>query len=116
MGEDARALIYKVLTAADWAAAQKAGLYSGSADDARDGFLHFSTARQLAETLRRHYAGAADLVLLTVRAEGLDIVWEPSRGGALFPHLYAPLPLSVVMHAEVVRLGADGAHLLPKLA
>jgi uncharacterized protein (DUF952 family) len=113
-------MIYKVLSAEAWSAAQRAGVYEGSPDDLRDGFIHFSTAQQLAETLRKHFAGAPDLVLLYVRPERIDppeaLRWEPSRGGALFPHLYAPLSAAAVERAEALALDARGLHVLPTLA
>lgn len=107
--------IYKVLSADAWAAAQRAGVYEGSADDARDGFIHFSTAEQLTETLRKHFAGARDLVLLYVRADLEALRWEPSRNGALFPHLYATLPLAAVQRVEPLPLDERGCHVLPAL-
>ena len=90
--------IYKVLRAAEWAHAQASGVFGGSADDLRDGFIHFSTAGQLNATIDRHFAGERDLVVLEVDAAALGdaLVWEPSRGGALFPHLYGELPLTAV--------------------
>lgn len=111
--------IYKVLSAEAWQLARSGGVYEGSADDQRDGFIHFSTAQQLAETLRRHFAGARDLVLLYVRAECISarqaLRWEPSRGGALFPHLYAPLPIAAVQRVEPLALDERGLHVLPEL-
>lgn len=111
--------IYKVLTADAWRVACEAGSYEGSADDRRDGFIHFSTATQLAETLRKHYAGARDLVLLYVREQSIapadTLRWEPSRGGALFPHLYGPLPAAAVQRVEALALDARGLHVLPDL-
>jgi uncharacterized protein (DUF952 family) len=91
-------LIYKIATREAWEAAQAAGAYRGSGDDARDGFIHFSTAPQLAGTLAKHFAGQEGLVLVAVDADELgdQLRWEPSRGGELFPHLYGPLPLSAV--------------------
>jgi uncharacterized protein (DUF952 family) len=91
--------IFKVLPRADWERALSSGRFEGSAADTADGFIHFSAADQIAETARRHFAGQADLVVLTVEAEtlGADLRWEPSRGGALFPHLYAPLEVSNVV-------------------
>lgn len=88
--------IYKILPRAEWRAAQAAGTFTGSGIDLRDGYIHFSTAAQARETARLHFHGKPDLVVLEVDAAGLDLVWEPSRGGALFPHLYAPLPASAV--------------------
>ena len=90
------ALIYKIAGEDEWRAAERAAVYAGSVADRRDGFIHLSTAVQLEETARRHFAGRTDLLLITVATDGLDIRWEPSRGGALFPHLYGVLPLSAV--------------------
>lgn len=93
--------IYKILTAADWEAAQQAGHYDGSADDRRDGFIHFSAADQLVGTAAKHFADQTGLVLLTVDPVPLaDLRWEPSRADALFPHLYGPLNIDAVTQAE----------------
>jgi uncharacterized protein (DUF952 family) len=94
-------LIYKVLHPMEWAHAQAARVFAGSADDRRDGFIHLSTAEQLPATIERHFAGATALVVLEVDAAafGAALKWESSRGGALFPHLYAALPLSAVVRA-----------------
>ena len=87
--------IYKICQRDAWRAAETAGWFCGAPVDQRDGFIHFSTAAQLAETAAKHFAGASDLMLVAVDAAALDgaLKWEPSRGGALFPHLYAALPL-----------------------
>lgn len=107
--------IYKIMAAGEWAAAQAVGVYEGSAHDRRDGFIHFSTAAQAAETAAKHFAGQADLVLLAVDPASLGgaLKWEPSRGGALFPHLYAPLPAAAVVDAVALPLGPDGRHAFP---
>ena len=101
-------LIYKICGRAEWAAAEAAGVYGGSADDVRDGFIHFSTLDQVPGTQARHFAGRDDLVLVTVRVVDLGsaLKWEASRGGALFPHLYAVLPLDAV--EGVASLGVMG--------
>jgi len=108
--------IFKILTAAEWRAAEAAGAFTGSAVDIADGYIHFSTARQVRETAAKHFAGQADLLLLHVDASRLDpqaLRWEPSRGGALFPHLYAPLPVDCVTRVD--PLPADGAgHVFPR--
>ena len=85
--------IYKICPAALWREAERAGSFRGSAVDLRDGFIHFSSAAQVAETAAKHFAGQHDLVLLRVDAArlGAALKWEPSRGGALFPHLYGDL-------------------------
>lgn len=91
-------MIYKVCPPHFWEEAQPSGLFRGMPVDDQDGFIHFSTAEQLRETLRRHFAGAEELVVLSVNENqlGTNLRWEPSRGGDLFPHLYAPLPTSAV--------------------
>jgi uncharacterized protein (DUF952 family) len=102
--------IYKILPRAEWAAAQAAGRFEGSAVDRADGFIHFSTAAQAPETARRHFAGQADLVVLAVEGDDLGpaLRWEPSRGGDLFPHLYGPLEAAAVRAVTEAPLGADG--------
>ncbi len=92
------ALVYKVLSQAEWEQAQQAGVFRGAAVDKRDGYIHLSTADQLRVTIRLHFAGRNGLVLLAVDDDTLGgaLKWEPSRGGALFPHLYADLPLDRV--------------------
>lgn len=90
-------VVYKLLRPAEWAAFQADGAFAGSADDLRDGFIHLSAADQVAGTRAKWFAGDA-VVLLEVRAE--DLRWEPSRGGALFPHLYRPLRLDEVSLTE----------------
>ena len=108
-------IVYKVCTTAEWRAACARGVYAGSADDHRDGFLHLSTAEQLAGTLSRHFAGRSDLVLVAFDAESLGepLKWEPSRGGQLFPHLYASLAPALALSVETLPVAADGQHTLP---
>lgn len=112
--------IYRVLPRVEWERALAQAEFRGSAVDLRDGFIHFSRADQLATTLRLHYAQQADLVLLYVKTTDLQpaaaLRWEPSRGGALFPHLYAPLPVAAVHRVEPLTLGSDGVHVLPALS
>lgn len=110
--------IYKICPAAAWREAERQGAYRGSADDARDGFIHFSTAAQVAGTAAKHFAGQDDLVLVAVQAEALGAAlrWEPSRGGDLFPHLYAELSPGVAIRVMALPLGADGSHQIPELA
>jgi len=102
--------IYKILPRRDWAQAQAAGVYEGSEVDRADGFIHFSTAAQAPETAAKHFRGQADLVVLELDAEelGARLKWEPSRGGALFPHLYGPLDASRVRKVTDAPLDADG--------
>jgi uncharacterized protein (DUF952 family) len=108
--------IYKICTAAALEAARGTGRYDGSADDLRDGFIHLSRRDQVAGTLAKHFAGQDDLVLLAVDTDrlGEDLRWEVSRGGDLFPHLYAPLDLTYVLSADALTLGDDGCHRLPE--
>ena len=106
---------YKLADAAEWRAAQATGAYDGSPADRADGFIHLSTARQLPGTALKHYAGRSGLILAAVDLDALKSLvgdalrWEPSRGGDLFPHIYAPLPLSVTGPARALEVGADGA-------
>jgi uncharacterized protein (DUF952 family) len=104
--------IYKILSLEAWERALARGVFAGSEHDARDGFIHFSTASQVAETAAKHFARTPDLVLLSVSVERVAhaLRWEPSRGGALFPHLYGELPTSAVTRVESLELGADGLH------
>lgn len=108
--------IYKICTAAEWSEAEREGRYRGSAVDRRDGFIHFSTAEQAAETAARHFAGQRDLVLVTVDADALGdrLTWEPSRGGALFPHLYGELNVTAIRRVDPLPLDASGRHVFPK--
>ena len=109
--------IYKICTASEWREAERAGVYRGSAADHKDGFIHFSTAEQAAETAAKWFAGQRDLVLVAVDADALGdkLKWEPSRGGALFPHLYGELALKAVRRVAPLPLGADGNHVFPTL-
>jgi uncharacterized protein (DUF952 family) len=110
-------IIYKISDVALWNEAKRAGVFTGAPIDVTDGFIHFSTAGQAAETAARHFAGRSDLVLVAVDADalGADLRHEPSRGGALFPHLYGTLPLSAVRWVKPLLLGPDGRHVFPEL-
>lgn len=110
--------IYKILPRTEWTAAEAAGVFTGSAVDLADGYIHFSTGSQAAETARRHFAGQADLVVLEIEASDLGetLVWEPSRGGDLFPHLYGHLPVTAVLAVTQAPLGDDGVPNLGELA
>jgi uncharacterized protein (DUF952 family) len=100
-----------------WRKAEAERLFRGAPVDLRDGFIHFSTSAQLAETAAKHFAGVADLMLVAVDTGALDgdLKWEVSRGGKLFPHLYAPLPLSAVRWARPLANEVDGRRPLPDL-
>jgi uncharacterized protein (DUF952 family) len=108
------ASIYKILRRDEWRAAQEAGVFKGSGIDLRDGYIHFSTREQAQETARLHFRGAADLVVLEIDAEklGAALVWEPSRGGQLFPHLYGTLAATRVVAVHEAPLDAAGVPVL----
>lgn len=108
-------LIFKICDAAEWERAAAAGEFRGSAADVADGFIHFSTADQLAGTAAKHFGGRSGLVVAAVAAEDLGALlkWEPSRGGALFPHLYGVLPTARVKWVKPLALGPDGIHRVP---
>jgi uncharacterized protein (DUF952 family) len=99
----------------DWQKAEKSGFYQGSVDDLADGFLHFSTAQQVAESAARHRAKVPDLLLITVDANdlGLSLKWEPSRSDQLFPHLYGSLVVAKTISVCDLPLGEDGFHQFP---
>jgi uncharacterized protein (DUF952 family) len=108
--------IYKICEWAEWREAQRDGRYSGSAVDRRDGFIHFSTATQAVETAEKHFAGQKDLVLIAVDADALGaaLKWEPSRGGALFPHLYGAMPLAAVRWSKPLPDESGGKRAFPE--
>ena len=108
-------LIFKIFRRPEWDAFRAAGATRGAPVDLADGFIHFSTAEQVAGTAARHFAAESDLVLVAVEAErlGAALRWEPSRGGALFPHLYRTLSLSDVVWDKSLPLGATG-HIFPE--
>lgn len=108
--------VYKILDEAEWRAAQLTGSYAGSADDLRDGFIHLSTGAQLAGTAARHFAGKTGLVLVALDAVSLGdaLEWEPSRGGAPFPHLYGAMPVALARSVVPLPLGTDGVPILPE--
>ena len=110
-------VIYHLARDVEWREAERAGRYAGTADDRRDGFLHFSTAEQVAESAARHRRGENGIVLVAADADSLGeaLRWEPSRRGALFPHLYGPLDLAAVVKVEPLPLGPDCRHLFPAL-
>lgn len=107
-------LIYKICDAALWAQAENSGVFRGAGIDLADGYIHFSTAGQVRETAAKHFAGRKNLVLIAVDADRLgdDLRWEPSRGGALFPHLYRNLKAGEATWAMPLPLGSEG-HVFP---
>jgi len=111
-------LIYKILDRADWMAACDRGVYSGSADDLRDGFIHFSTGPQVPGTLERHFADGQNLVIAAFSAHSLGAAlrWEASRKGELFPHLYAGLDPHLAIKVHALNRDTEGRFILPPLA
>jgi uncharacterized protein (DUF952 family) len=110
MAEATPKLVYKILPERDWREAVSRGRYEGSADDTRDGFIHLSTREQLASTAAKHFQGQTGLVVvaLDVGRLGSALRWEPSRGGELFPHLFASLDPSAAIRVDPLGLGPDG--------
>ena len=108
---------FKILSRADWRASLAEGAYDGSPVDHADGYIHLSAADQLAVTAAKHYAGQSDLMLVEVDLEALGetLVWEPSRGGALFPHIYGPLPVAATRGVRALSVSADGKMILSEL-
>jgi len=109
---------FKILSRADWRAALAEGRYDGSAADRADGYIHLSAADQLEATAAKHYAGQAELMLVEVdlTALGDALIWEPSRGGALFPHIYGPLPIAATRAARALSVTADGRMIIDETA
>ena len=110
-------LIFKIVSAEEWRVAETTGVFAGAGVDIVDGYIHFSAAHQAAETAAKWFSGRSDLIIVAVDADALGAAlrWEPSRGGALFPHLYAPLSLASVLWTRPLVLGADGRHIFGNL-
>jgi uncharacterized protein (DUF952 family) len=110
-------VVYKIVATKEWTEAETAGVFIGASVDRADGFIHFSTAEQAPDTAAKWFAGRDNLTLAAIDAEALggDLRWEPSRGGALFPHLYAALPMSAVVWSRPLPLGPDGRHFFGSL-
>jgi uncharacterized protein (DUF952 family) len=109
-------IVYKIVPDTLWRQAKEKGVFEGAEIDLRDGYIHFSTAAQARETARLHFAGQTGLILVAVDAPPLGeaLKFEPSRGGDLFPHLYAPLSISSVLWEMPLLLGVDGQHAFPE--
>ena len=109
--------IYKICPASAWREAERSGVFRGSADDLRDGFIHFSTAPPVAETAKRHFSGRIGLFLIAVDADALgdSLRWEPSRNDEMFPHLYGELDLGAVTAVFEMRTRSNGTHDIPEL-
>jgi uncharacterized protein (DUF952 family) len=112
-----RSIIYKIVPATLWQDARESGEFKGAAIDLTDGYIHFSTAYQVKQTAALYFAGQDGLLLVAIDGEKLGeaLVYEASRGGALFPHLYATLPLDAVIWEKPLPLDADGNHVFPEL-
>ena len=110
-------LIYKLFRPSEWDSLLRDGATPGAPIDIADGYVHFSTADQVRETARRYFADVEDVVLVAVEVDPLGeaLVWEPSRGGDLFPHLYREMRMSDVAWHEILPLG-PGGHSFPELA
>ena len=111
-------VIFKIAPDALWSEAKDAGVFTGAPIDLADGYIHFSTAEQARETADKYFHGQTNLLLVAVDGEKLGdkLKWEPSRGGALFPHLYGPLDFSAVLWTKALPVGTDGHHVFPELA
>jgi len=111
-------VIFKIAPAALWRDALDAGQFTGAPIDIADGYIHFSAADQVRETAEKYFNGQSDLVLVALDGDKLGerLKWEPSRGGALFPHLYGPLELAAVIWTKALPVGNDGRHVFPELA
>ena len=107
--------IYKVLPRSEWEAAKGNGMFAGSGIDIADGYIHFSTASQVVETVDKHFHGKTDLLLVALEADSLGdaLKWEPSRGGDLFPHLYCELDVSLAAEVQPLEDREDGGHNFP---
>ncbi|NVP54899.1 DUF952 domain-containing protein [Mycoplana rhizolycopersici] len=110
-------IIYKIVPTSLWQSAREKGSFEGAPVDLADGFIHFSTAAQAPETAAKHFAGQSDLLLVAIdgAALGAALVYEPSRGGQLFPHLYGALPLDAVLWEKALPLDANGTHQFPEM-
>jgi uncharacterized protein (DUF952 family) len=110
--------LYKIVTETLWQQARQSGVFHGAGIDLKDGFIHFSSEKQVKQTAALHFAGQSGLLLVAVDGARLGdkLVFEPSRGGDLFPHLYADLPLSAVLWEKPLLLDEAGMHMFPELA
>lgn len=110
-------LIFKIVPKTMWQEAEAAGVFKGAPVDLADGYIHFSTAEQARETAAKHFSGLDDLLLAAFESEafGEALKWEPSRGGALFPHLYAELKPVDALWVKALPLSAEGVHVFPEM-
>ena len=110
-------LIFKIVPKSMWQEAEAAGLFKGAPVDLADGYIHFSTAEQARETAAKHFSGQDNLLLAAFESASFEdaLKWEPSRGGALFPHLYADLKPADALWVKALPLSEDGAHVFPEM-
>jgi len=108
--------VFKIATVAEWSKAMTSGIYAGSSDDLRDGFIHLSSEEQLHGTLEKHFKGKGDLVLIAFETSrlGPELKWEQSRGGALFPHLYRDILVSEALWQRTLHTDEDGVPQIDK--
>ncbi|MBL6782360.1 MAG: DUF952 domain-containing protein [Alphaproteobacteria bacterium] len=109
---DATKVVFKICLDSEWQEAVNKGVYTGSALDLRDGFIHLSTSDQVIETAQLHFRNITSLVLVAVDRAGLDIRYEESRNGQMFPHLFSDLPVSAAVKVQPVSLDADGVPII----
>lgn len=110
-------IIYHMADKDEWETAKKSGSYLGSANDIKDGFIHFSTQETVIESAAKHRAGEENLLLLAVQSDAIGdaLKWEAARGGVLFPHLYCPLKSEWVVREDPLPVDQDGLHIFPEL-
>jgi uncharacterized protein (DUF952 family) len=108
-------IVYKIVAADLWQAAEDDGIFTGAGIDLKDGFIHLSTGRQARRTAQLYFKGQDGFVLVAVDVAKLGdaLKYEPSRDGDLFPHLYGPLPMAAVLSVRPLRIGGDGDHVFP---
>ncbi len=107
--------IFKIIENEDWIEAKKTGVYNGSENDKKDGYIHFSEENQVLETLKSHYPNKKNLILLKVKAFKLEhLLWEQGSNGDMYPHLYSKLDLKTVISAKKIGIDDKGTHILPK--
>ena len=106
--------VFKVCEEEDWESTKNEDFFLGSKADRSDGFIHFSTSKQLEETLEKYFKSKSPLYLLEVKTDELELVWEISRNNQLFPHLYSPLPLDMVSRVYRIFIDNEGKHIIPE--
>ena len=108
--------IFKIIEKEEWQKAKQSGNYSGSANDIKDGYIHFSEEDQVPQTLKKHYQNQENLFLLKVNAFRLEnLLWEQASNGDMYPHLYSPLDINTVVAEFELSLNEDGTHELPEI-